>query len=134
MAKWEKGKSGNPDGKPKGCKHKATRAALNLLEGDLEAITQKCIDKAKEGDLMAAKLILDKALPNVKERPISFKFPKVEGAADVPDALSAVLKAVGKGEITPGEGQALTALLDNYRKGIEVAGIEARLRVYGENQ
>jgi hypothetical protein len=126
--RFKKGQSGNPRGKAKGTLHKATRAALELLEGDLETITRKCIDRAKEGDLMAVKLILDKVVPNAKERPISFNFPKLRGAADVPNALSTVLEAVGKGDITPGEGQILTAIMDNYRKGLELADIEARLR------
>ena len=35
--------SGNP-GRPKGARHKVTRAVEELLEGQCEAITQKAID------------------------------------------------------------------------------------------
>ena len=41
--------SGNP-GKPKGARHKVTRAVEELLEGQSEQITQAAIDKALEGD------------------------------------------------------------------------------------
>jgi hypothetical protein len=71
MARFKKGESGNPVGKPKGTLHKATRAALELLGGDLEAITQECIKQAKEGNLMAVKLVLDKLIPSAKELPLS---------------------------------------------------------------
>ena len=37
---FKPGQSGNPKGKKKGTLHKATLAALELMEGDLEAITQ----------------------------------------------------------------------------------------------
>jgi hypothetical protein len=127
MAKFKKGESGNPKGRAKGSRHKATLAALELLEGDLEAITQKCIDKAKNGDLIAVKLILDKVLPNARERPISFKFPKVEGAADIITAFAAILEAVALGEITPGEARELAGIIEAVRKGIELVDLEARL-------
>ena len=123
MAKWQKGQSGNPGGKPKGCKHKATRAALKLLEGDLKAITQKCIAAAKAGDLTAIKLILDKFLPAAKELPVTLKLPKVDGVADIPKALGAIIKAVADGELTTEQGQSLAAMLEAYRKGIETTEI-----------
>lgn len=132
MARFKKGESGNPVGKPKGTLHKATRAALELLGGDLEAITQECIKQAKEGNLMAVKLVLDKLIPSAKELPLSLSLPKVEGASDLPAALSDVMAAVAQGDVTPGEGQALTAMLEAYRKGLEFTDIEARLRVLEE--
>jgi hypothetical protein len=132
MARFRKGESGNPRGRAKGSRHKATLAALALLEGDLEAITQVCIDKAKDGDLMAVKLILDKLLPNRRERSINLKVPRVKGAQDIPQALEAVMQAVAAGDLTPGEGQALTTMLEAYRKGLEFTTIESRLRALEE--
>jgi hypothetical protein len=132
MARFKKGESGNPVGKPKGTLHKATRAALELLGGDLEAITQECIRQAKEGNLMAVKLVLDKLIPSAKELPLSLSLPKVEGAADLPAALYAVMAAVAQGNINPSEGQALTTMLEAYRKGLEFSDIEARLRTLEE--
>ena len=37
---FKKGQSGNPQGKKPGTRHRATMAALELLEGDLRAIYQ----------------------------------------------------------------------------------------------
>ena len=130
--KFKPGQSGNPKGKARGTLHRATRAALELLEGDLAAITQVCIEKAKAGELLAVKLILDKLLPNQRERSINLKVPRVKGAQDLPQAFEAVMKAVADGEITPGEGQALTAMLETYRKGFELVELEARLTALEE--
>jgi Family of unknown function (DUF5681) len=43
---FPKGQSGNPAGKPKGTRHKATRAMEALLDGEADAITRKAIEMA----------------------------------------------------------------------------------------
>jgi hypothetical protein len=40
---FKKGQSGNPDGRPKGSRHKATLAAEALLDGEAEVLTRKAI-------------------------------------------------------------------------------------------
>jgi len=124
---FKKGQSGNPRGKKPGTKNKATRAALELLEGDLQAITRVCVDKARGGDLQACKLVLDKLIPNRKERLVALQLPPITGAADVPKALVATLKSMAQGEITPGEGHTVAALLENYRKSLETTELLERI-------
>jgi hypothetical protein len=132
MAKFKPGKSGNPGGKPRGALNQTTRAALELLGGDLEAITQECIKQAKEGNLTAVKLVLDKLIPTAKELPVSLSIPQVQEAADLPAVLNAVMVAVAQGDITPGEGQAVCSMLENYRRGLELTDLEARLTALEE--
>jgi hypothetical protein len=55
---WKKGQSGNPAGPPKGTRHKATIAAEALLDGEVEALTRKAIERALEGDGVALRLCL----------------------------------------------------------------------------
>jgi hypothetical protein len=81
---------------------------------------------------MAVRLVLDKLIPNAKELPLSLSLPKVEGAVDLPAALSAVMAAVAQGEITPGEVQAVCSMLENYRRGLELTDLEARLTALEE--
>ena len=52
------GQSGNPNGRPKGARNKATIAAEALLDGDAEAITRKIVEKALDGDMIALRLCL----------------------------------------------------------------------------
>lgn len=65
MSKFEKGTSGNPAGRPS---HAVTAAKLRELitADDVQGILTAVIEQAKQGDIQAAKLILDKVLPSLK--------------------------------------------------------------------
>ena len=124
---FKKGQSGNPRGKKPGTRNKATMAAQALLEGDLEAITKICVERAKGGDMVACKLILDKLIPNRRERAIDLQLPKLGGSAEIPQALADILVAVAQGKITPGEGHTVAALLETYRKSLETEELLERI-------
>jgi hypothetical protein len=124
---FKPGQSGNPKGKPKGALNLTTRAAQELLDGEAQALTQKAVELAKGGNVVALRLCLERTVPTRRERSISIELPQVYGAADILKVMSAILGAVGTGEITPSEGRELTAILENYRKGIEMAEIWVRL-------
>jgi len=124
-----KGQSGNPKGKPQGARSKATRAAMALLHGQLEQLTQTAIDKALEGDPVALRLVLDKVLPAAKEAPIdegAVALPDLSGE-NLPKAVGAVVEAVASGALTPSQGQALVSMLEGLRKSIELAELEKRI-------
>lgn len=114
-------------GKRKGTRHKATIACEALLEGQVEALTQKAIDMALAGDVQAMRIVMDRIAPPRKDRPVAFDLPPVKSAEDHPTALSAIMTAVATGDLTPLEGQSLAAMLAEHRKAIETADHEARL-------
>ncbi len=60
--KYKKGCSGNPNGKPKGARNKSSLAAEALLEGSLEKICKKVEEEALNGNMQAAKMILERFL------------------------------------------------------------------------
>ncbi len=51
----------------------------------------------------------------------------LEAPQDVLGAIATVVGAVGRGAITPSEGQALASLIEVQRKAIETVEIEQRL-------
>jgi hypothetical protein len=127
MSKFKPGQSGNPGGRPRGALNKSTMAAQVLLDGEAQALTRKAIKLARAGNPVALRLCLERILPPRKDRPISLKLPQLGGVQDIPKALGAIVKAVAQGNLTPGEGQTIAAVLEAYRKGIELTDIEARL-------
>ena len=129
------GHTGNPKGRAPGSRNKATQAALALMEGQLEQITQTLVDAALGGDLTAIRLILDRLVPPCKEKalpPISL--PPVPDAQSLPKLTAAILGAVADGRITPGEGQALAALASTHAKNLELAELEQRIAALERTQ
>lgn len=131
-SEWKKGQSGNPRGRPKGSRNKATLLAVAAMEGELENVVRVVIDAAKKGDMAAARLVVDKLIPAVKERPLSIDLPAITGAGDCTAAHSKVLEAVASGQILPGEGEALAALIEQQRKAFETMELAERLAAIEE--
>jgi Family of unknown function (DUF5681) len=63
--RFKPGKSGNPDGRPRGSRNVTTVALETLLDGQATALTQKAIDLALTGDMAA----LRRSHPAATERP-----------------------------------------------------------------
>lgn len=118
---------GNP-GKPKGARHRTTKAVEALLDGEAEEITRKAIEAAKAGDMAAIKLCLDRIAPAQRERTVQFTMPPLTGAADLPAAVAAIFEAVAAGDLTPSEATQLAALVEAFRKQTETAELEARIK------
>jgi hypothetical protein len=117
---------GNP-GRPKGARHKTTLAIEELLDGEAEALTRKAIELAKGGDMAALRLCLERIAPARKDAPVRFHLPAIKSAREAAEAASAVLVGVSEGEITPVEGAAVMALIEQYRRALESSEFEARL-------
>jgi hypothetical protein len=118
--------TGNP-GKPKGARHRATQAALAMLDGQSEALTSKAVELALGGDVTALRLCLERIAPPRRDAPVTFELPAMASARDAAQAAGAVLGAVSEGELTPTEGASIMALVETWRRTFETAEIEARL-------
>ena len=122
-----KGRSGNPSGKAKGARHKTTLIAEKLMSDDAAAIVKAVVTKARDGDMTAARIILDRIAPARRDSPVSFVLPKIESAGDAVAAMSGILNAVAAGELTPGEASDVARLLEGFGKILEVSEIEQRI-------
>jgi len=117
---------GNP-GKPQGTRHKATMAALALLDGEAEALTRQAVTMALAGDTTALRLCLERIAPPRRDAPVTFDLPPMETARDAASAAGAVLAAVAIGDLTPTEGAHVMGLIETYRRTLETTELEARL-------
>jgi hypothetical protein len=113
-------KAGNP-GRPRGSRNRVTALLDVLADGDLEAIYSKIIGMAKGGDLVAAKMVLDRVAPAPRARAVEIDlatFGKHDGAEAIIKSLAAIVHAVASGEVSPAEGLELAALVDKQRQAI----------------
>ena len=124
---FKKGESGNPKGKPKGARHKTTQLAYAMMEGGLEAILDQVVAKAKAGDMLACRMILDKIIPTQKDRTVSIELPPIATLDGVGRAQSEILQAVVDGDITPNEGERIAVIVEGRRRAIETVELEARI-------
>ena len=125
---WKPGQSGNPAGKPPGTRNRATMMVLALMEEGAEEVAGAIVNAAKAGDLGAAKLVLERLAPPVRERAIALDLPDTATLAGVNEAQRAIVRAVGEGELLPGEGNALASILEARRRAIETEDLERRIR------
>src|SRR5271169_7037765 len=125
----KKGRSGNPGGRRRGSRNKATLAAAALLEGESEALTHKAVEMALAGDPTAMRLCMERVLPPCRERTVKFSLPSIDGALtgeirgpsahDVSLAMNAVTAALARGEITPGEAERIAGVVDTFVRAIK---------------
>jgi len=124
---FQKGQSGNPQGKPKGTRNRVLVALDRIGEDAAEAVLQAAVERAKGGDPRAVETILSRVWPARRGRPIAFDLPPIVNSTDLVGALAAVAGAVSGGIISPEEGQSIGALLEVQRRAIETVELEARI-------
>ena len=123
------GQSGNPAGRRPGSRNRASLVLDALAEGEAEAVLQAMVERAKEGDLKAAEIVLARAWPVRKGRPVALALPAVDTASGAAAAFAEVLAALAEGRLTPEEAGAVTTLLEAHVRALEAAG---RRREHGK--
>ncbi len=73
------------------------------------------------------KMVLDRTLPSRRDRPIILDLPKLKTPSDIVDSMALITEAVGTGNISPSEGEALSKIIETYVKAIQVYDHEERL-------
>lgn len=126
--RFKPGQSGNPNGRPRGKRNKATMMALQLLEGEASALTRKAIEEALSGNMVALRLCLERLISPAKERPVNIEIPGTTDASDLVKLSAALLSAVGNGDLDPGQAASLTKVVENHRNTVEMHEIENRIQ------
>jgi hypothetical protein len=116
---FEKGRSGNPAGRRRGSRNRATLAAAVLLEGESEALTRKAVELALAGDPVALRLCIERILPVCRERAVRLALPAIEGASDVSAAANVVTSALARGALTPSEAERIALVVETFARAID---------------
>jgi hypothetical protein len=80
-----------------------------------------------DGDVGAARLILDRIAPVRRGRAVHLKIGEIGDAASVMNVHAALLTEVAAGRLTPEEAEPLSSMLAAYLKIVETVDIDRRL-------
>ena len=134
MAKFIKGKSGNPNGRTKGTPNKRSLTAKAIDKYNetnsgnaIIEILGKMIDMAKEGDIQAAKLLLERTEPGYKpqSKPIGIE---TELHSEPYQRADQILNLTTQGHITLEACKELLSGISVLMKAKEQVEFENRLQ------
>jgi len=125
--RFQKGQSGNPKGKPKGARNRTTLIAQTLLDGQAEALVEKVVQLALDGDLTCLRICLERLVPPKRDAPIDIDLPDISAVADIPKLFSSLTAKLREGGITPSEARVLIDLAEAIRRLFELTELEQRI-------
>jgi len=125
--RFQPGQSGNPAGRPRGSRNKATMAAEALFDGAAEALTERLVAEGRSGNMAALRICFDRLVPRRKGRPVTFALPRITSHCDAVDAAAAIVAGVAEGELTPPEGIDLMRLIEVFARVRAIRDLEHRL-------
>jgi hypothetical protein len=130
--RFRPGQSGNPAGRPKGARNRATLLAEALRDGEAEAIRDKLVDGALAGDRVLLKFCAERLFARPGPAPIELDLAPGE-ESDPLAVLAAATRAMADGEIAPAEAVAVARVVNTMAQ-LLLARAEARLREAGKEE
>jgi uncharacterized protein DUF5681 len=125
---FQPGQSGNPAGRPRGCRNKRTVLLENILHGEGETIMRKLIELANRGELGAIRMCMDRLLPAAKGESVACDMPPMNNPMDAVAAMTGVFEALRVGDLTSAEADKVAKLVHTWMRTMVVVTHEARIR------
>jgi uncharacterized protein DUF5681 len=134
--RFQPGQSGNPAGRPPGSLNKKTLAVDAELQEQAAEAAKLLIERAKNGDLAAMRMCLDRFAPTGRNRPVAIELPVIKTPEDAELALTVVTDELAAGELSISEATALVTLIDRMLRVAERMWKfqQARLEAAGAEQ
>ena len=120
---WRAGQSGNPRGRRPGSGEVAKLRAA--IAEHVPTILERLVAAALQGDVSAARLLLERVCPPLKATEEAAPLALPDGT--LTEQGRAVLGAVAAGERAPGQGAALLGAIGTLARVAEVDELERRL-------
>jgi hypothetical protein len=86
------------------------------------------ITLAKEGDVAAIRMCIDRLYPRPRGRAAAFDLPPMTSAADAVSAMGGIMQAIGDGDLSAEEGAELSKVVAGFSQTFATADMERRLR------
>lgn len=109
---FQVGKSGNPNGRPKGALNKRT-GLIKLLEPYADALISKMITLGLDGDTVALRLCVERLLPKARYESAGIELPEKIKAETIDEIRIKVVQAILDGKIRAGDAEIALRILTN---------------------
>ena len=124
---FQKGQSGNPAGRRVGSRNRVSVLVHSLLENEAEYLARKTIDMAKDGNLGAMRMCMDRIAPARKLDPGSRDLPPLDNPAAPVEAMARIAEAVATGNLATSEAVELAQVVEIYLHALAARGFDERL-------
>jgi hypothetical protein len=124
---FQKGQSGNPAGRPRGSRNRASIRMQEMLEQKAEGLVTKVVELAMAGNIGALRLCLDRLVPARNNEPLVCEMPPLAKAADAVAVIAGIASAAVTGDVTADEAAKLAKVISLYVKTLEAHDFEGRL-------
>jgi hypothetical protein len=121
---FKPGQSGNPGGRPKRSRNRATLWAESILPIG-GAVVERALEGAFAGDAVMQRAFLNKLVAPARRRPIPLDLPEDASPTDLDALMDAACHALAAGEATPEEAGEIAAFV-RARVAIRLAVLRAR--------
>lgn len=122
-APWQPGQSGNPKGRPPGSGE--VGKLREAIKGHVPAIIERLTAQALEGDVQAARLLLERTVAPLKAVEPTQPLTLPDGT--LTEQGRAVLASVADGALAPGQGAQLVAAIGQLARVVEIDELTARI-------
>ncbi len=131
MGRFQKGKSGNPAGRPKG-RSNPILASIKRQFGGEPGFWNHVAKAAKAGDRHCLDLLASRVRPSLKSRSVCVEL-NIKGDR-ASDFTTGVLNAIANGELPPDEGASLLSAILSGEKLEQLEELEQRVNQMVERQ
>ena len=122
---FKPGQSGNPTGRKPGAGR--VGKLREQLEPHANAVIEKTVAMALDGDVSCLRMLLDRLLPAIRNRDEPVRVSGLKPGMGLSEQGAAVVKALAGGQLSPTEANAMMSALSTSAKLAEVEDLAQRV-------
>lgn len=110
---------------PRNRRHSRHRALQRVAQAEAIPLLRRVIEAAKGGDMLAARIVLDRIWPKPRTAPISLDMPEAHTPAELRERMYELFDRVKAGELTTDDGAALVRMMRDILEAQSIKTLDA---------
>lgn len=114
-------------GKIKGTRNRSVLALETVCYDNANELLLKMVTLGKEGDMTAARFVLERILPLAKGKRVKLDLPELKDMASIDQSMNVIVENMAEGEITLEEAETATRVIESKIKSFIQLSMEERM-------